>query len=112
MNRLAAVVKIEKEQRSNGMPGRHVSQMPATLIIALLCRWILKGRFRSPSVFHSKKPVLTKNPVNSCIGTGESKRTPRDPVQPPTLAKILGSLVSIRFVVSETETSIPTVSEN
>jgi len=55
--------------------------------------------------------VLTENPVNSSFGIGESKRTPRDPVQYPTLAKILGSLASIRFVVSETETGIPTVLE-
>src|SRR5947199_10023645 len=57
MNSFAAVVMMEKDDCSSGVPGRHVSHTPATLMMGSSWRWILNGRFRWPSFFHSKKPL-------------------------------------------------------
>jgi len=58
MNVLAAVVNMENDNRSSGVPGRQAYQMPATLMMASSRRWILKGRFLGPSFFHSTNPLI------------------------------------------------------
>jgi hypothetical protein len=55
--------------------------------------------------------VLTENLVNNCFGIGESKRARETCCNPQRWLRF-ASLAPIRFIASEMETSIPTVSEH